>query len=321
MKQRRAVIFDCDPGVDDAVALLLALAARDELDLLGITTVAGNVSAALTARNACLIRDIADRSDVPVHAGAQRPLRREPVEAGHFHGESGLGDLPIGEPREGVTPGHAVDFIATTLRSAIDTSRHVCIVITGPMTNVALALQRDPRLIEGVECFAIMGGARSEGGNITASSEYNIHADPDAAHYVFNAGPVVYAFGLDATHQVRATPARTTRIHALGSRSAVAAARLLEFSNALPANGPREHGAPLHDPCPIAWLLAPQLFRFRPCHIDVEVDSPLTLGHTAVEFRASSERAQNVQWAIEADAGGVFDLLERYFAAGRSGKA
>ena len=131
----------------------------------------------------------------------------------------------------------------------------------------------------------------------------------------------VYAFGLDATHQVRATPARTTRIHALGSRSAVAAARLLEFSNALPANGPREHGAPLHDPCPIAWLLAPQLFRFRPCHIDVEVDSPLTLGHTAVEFRASSERAQNVQWAIEADADGVFDLLERYFAAGRSGKA
>jgi purine nucleosidase len=321
MSPRRPVIFDCDPGVDDAVALLLACAASEELDLLGIATVAGNVSAALTARNACLIREIAGRSDVPVHAGAQRPLRREPVEAGHFHGASGLGDLPIGEPREGVTPGHAVDFIATTLRTAVHSGRKVSIVITGPMTNVALALQRDPRLLEGVECFAVMGGARSEGGNITASSEYNVHADPDAAHYVFNAGPVVYAFGLDATHQVRATPARTTHLHALGSPSARAAARLLDFANALPANGPREHGAPLHDPCPIAWLLAPQLFRFKPCHIDVEVDSRLTLGHTAVEFRASGECAQNVQWAIEADADGVFALLEHYFAAGRSGKA
>lgn len=318
---RRAVIIDCDPGVDDAVALLLAFAATHELKLLGITTVAGNVSAALTARNACLIRQIADRSDVPVHAGAQRPLRRDPVEAGHFHGESGLGDLLIEEPKQGVTPGHAVDFIVTTLRAAIDSGYKICIVITGPMTNVASALQRDPRLIEGIECFAIMGGARSEGGNITASAEYNIYADPDAAQYVFNAGPTVYAFGLDATHQVRATPARTARLRELGSRQALAAVQLLEFSNALPANGPREQGSPLHDPCPVAWLLAPELFRFRPCHIDVEVDSALTLGHTAVEFRAASGRTQNVQWAIEADAEGVFALLERYLAAGRSGKA
>jgi purine nucleosidase len=321
MTPRRPVIVDCDPGVDDAVALLLALAASEALDVLGITTVAGNVSAALTARNACLIRDIAGRSDVPVYAGAQRPLRREPVEAGHFHGESGLGDLLIEAPKAGVTPGHAVDFIDATLRAAIAAGRKIGIVITGPMTNVASALQREPTLIEGVEYFAIMGGARSEGGNITASAEYNIHADPHAAYDVFNAGPVVYAFGLDVTHQVRATPARTARVHALGTRAAVAAARLLEFSNALPANGPREQGSPLHDPCPIAWLLAPQLFRFRPCHIDVEVDSALTLGHTAVEFRAAPHRAQNVQWAVEADADGVFALLERYLAAGRSGKA
>jgi purine nucleosidase len=321
MNSRRPVIFDCDPGVDDAVALLLAFAATQELELLGITTVAGNVSAALTARNACLLREMAGREDVPVYAGAKRPLRREPVEAGHFHGESGLGDLPIEEPKQGVTPGDAVDFIAATLRAAIDSGRKVCIVITGPMTNVASALQRDPRLIEGIECFAIMGGARSEGGNITASAEYNIHADPDAAQYVFNAGPTVYAFGLDATHQVRATPARTVRLRSLGSRQALAAVQLLEFSNALPANGPREQGAPLHDPCPIAWLLAPELFRFRPCHIDVEVSSALTLGHTAVEFRASSHSTQNVQWAVEADAEGVFALLERYLAAGRSGKA
>lgn len=321
MKPPKAVLFDCDPGVDDAVALLLAFAAARELDLLGITTVAGNVSAALTARNACLIRDLAGRHEVPVYAGAQRPLKREPVEAGHFHGDSGLGDLPIEEPSRSVMPDHAIDFIESTLRSAIDAGRKLCIVITGPMTNIACALQRNPQLIAAIECFAVMGGARSEGGNITASAEYNIYADPDAAQYVFNAGPVVYAFGLDATHQVRATPARTARLRDLGSREALAAAQLLEFSNALPANGPREQGAPLHDPCPVAWLLAPELFTFRACHIDVEVDSALTVGHTAVEFRAASGRAQNVQWAVKADAEGVFALLERYFAAGRSGRA
>ena len=319
MKQRRAVIFDCDPGVDDAVALLLALAARDELDLLGITTVAGNVSAALTARNACLIRDIADRSDVPVHAGAQRPLRREPVEAGHFHGESGLGDLPIGKPREGVTPGHAVDFIATTLRSAIDTSRHVCIVITGPMTNVALALQRDPRLIEGVECFAIMGGARSEGGNITASAEYNIYADPHAAQIVFASDVEIVAFGLDVTHQVRATPERIDTIGKVGTRSAMATANLLTFATYLPANSPATQGSPLHDPCPIAWLIEPALFEFRRCHVEIETESTLTAGHTAVEFRADVAPRQNVRWGVRADAAGIFDLIRGKLT--QSGKA
>jgi len=307
----RKIIFDCDPGVDDGVALLLALSAERRIELLGITTVAGNVSAELTARNACVIREIARRNDVPVFAGCTRPLIREPIEASHFHGDSGLGDLAIGIPTRYVEHEHAVDFLIRSLCRAADSS--ITIVITGPMTNVASALSREPRCFRGIREFAIMGGARSEGGNITASAEYNIHADPHAAHKVFNAGSPVWAFGLDATHQVRATPARTAAIAAIGSPVAKAAAQLIEFSNALTANGPRAQGSPLHDPCPILWLLEPTLFDFVPCHIDVETESRLTLGHTAVEFRAASDRIQNVRWAVSADAPRIFSLINRLF--------
>jgi purine nucleosidase len=310
---KRKVIFDCDPGVDDGVALLLAFSAKSEIDLLGITTVAGNVSAELTARNACLIRDIAGRSDVPVFAGCTKPLVREPIEAGHFHGESGLGNLSIGTPTQGASHEQAVDFLVRVLREAAPES--ISLVITGPMTNVATALQREPRCLRGIKEFVIMGGARSEGGNITASAEYNIYADPHAAQAVFNSGPRVWAFGLDATHQVRATPSRTAAISAIGSPVARTAAQLIEFSNALPANGPRALGSPLHDPCPIVWLIEPGLFEFVPCHVDVETGSRLTLGHTAVEFRATEHRSQNVQWAVRADADGVFSLINRLLQA------
>ena len=304
---RTTVIFDCDPGVDDGVALLLAFAARDTLNLLGITTVAGNVSAELTARNACILREIASREDVPIYAGCQRPLKRNPIEAGHFHGESGLGDLPLFEPRQRAETEHAVDWLIQTLLAA--PARSISLVVTGPLTNIATALLREPAIVRGISEIAIMGGARSEGGNITASAEYNIHADPDAAQAVFGSGCTVVAFGLDATHQVRATPARVDAVRAVGSRAALAAVDLLEFSNALPANGPREQGAPLHDPCPIAWLLRPEAFKFRPCHVDVETRSTLTLGHTAVEFRAAPQRPQNVLWAVQADGEAVFQLL------------
>jgi purine nucleosidase len=310
---RHRVIIDCDPGVDDAVMLLFAFGARDALDIAGITTVAGNVDAALTLRNACLVRETADRPDVPVFAGCARPLRRAAVEAGHFHGGSGLGTLPIRAPRG--TPGaaHAVDFIVDTLLGAAPAS--VTLVATGPLTNVATALAREPAIRRGLREIALMGGARSEGGNITASAEYNIYADPDAAAAVFGSGCTVVAFGLDATHQVRATPERVAAIRAVGSPAAQAVAELLGFSNALPANGPAALGAPLHDPCPIAWLLRPELFRLRPCHVEVELHSPLTLGHTAVEFRAAARRPQNVLWATGADGAGVFALLVEVLAA------
>ena len=314
---RTTVIFDCDPGVDDGVALLLAFAARDTLDLLGITTVAGNVSADLTARNACILREIASREDVPVYAGCQRPLKRNPIEAGHFHGESGLGELPLFEPRQPAETEHAVDWLIRTLLAA--PAQSISLVVTGPLTNIATALLREPAIVRGIREIAIMGGARSEGGNITASAEYNIYADPHAAQVVFASDVEILAFGLDVTHQVRATPERIDEIARVGNPSAVATARLLHFATYLPANSPAAQGSPLHDPCPIAWLIEPTLFEFRRCHIEVETESALTAGHTAVEFRADVASRQNVRWGVRADAAGIFDLLRRKLA--QSGKA
>lgn len=240
-------------------------------------------------------------------AGCTRPLVREPVEAGHFHGASGLGSLALFTPRHGPEPGHAVEFLIDTLRNA--TPHDITVVVTGPMTNIAAALQSNPDIARSIRQIVAMGGARSEGGNITASSEYNIHADPHAAKVVADSGCPLVMFGLDVTHQVRATPTRIERLRALGTRRAVAAADLLQFSTDLPANAPRELGSPLHDPCPIAWLIDPEAFEFRDCHLDIETQSRLTLGHTAVEFRPQPQRTMHVRWGVRADAARIFDLL------------
>jgi purine nucleosidase len=310
--QRQDLIIDCDPGVDDAVALFLAFAAPRELNLLGITTVAGNVGHGLTARNARIVRQLARREDVPVFAGCQRPMVREPVEAGHFHGASGLGALPVFEPAAPLAAQHAVDFIVGTLRASAPGS--VSIVVTGPLTNLAMALVLDPGIAARIRAIAVMGGARSEGGNITASAEYNIHADPHAAHVVFSSGCDITVLGLDATHQVRSTAARVARLRALGTPAALAVAQLLQFSNDLEPNRERGDGAPLHDPCPVAWMLQPDLFVSRPCEVRVETASPLTLGHTAVEFRETPGVPRRTHWVTRADADGVFALLESKLA-------
>lgn len=306
----RPVIIDCDPGVDDAVALLLAFAAPDALDLLGITTVAGNVGAALTARNACVVREIAGRQDVPVFAGAAAPLFAEPIAAEHFHGESGLGDLAFTQPKKGAEAESAVAFLIRTLSAAAP--RSVDVAITGPMTNVALALRAAPEIAQGIREIVVMGGARSEGGNITASAEYNIYADPHAAEIVFRSGLPVVAFGLDVTHQVRTNPARLARLAALKSRQAQAAHALLRFGERVELELAKREGAPLHDQSTIAYLIAPELFETVECAIAVETSSPLTRGHTAVEFRINAPTP--VRWATRANAEGVFDLIERRLA-------
>ncbi|MCE3290058.1 MAG: Inosine/uridine-preferring nucleoside hydrolase [Caulobacter sp.] len=298
-----SLIIDCDPGVDDGVALLLAFASP-ELNLLGVTTVAGNVGAALTARNARIVRAIAGRPDVPVLAGCQRPMVRVPVEAGHFHGESGLGDLDLPDVADEPGP-HAVDFIVRTLMDRPPGT--VDIVVTGPFTNLAMAMVLEPAIAQRIRRVVVMGGARAEGGNITASAEYNIFADPHAAHVVFASGVPVIVHGLDATHQVRATEDRIAAIEALASPRAAAAASLLRFSRKIEHEIVRGLDAPLHDPCPIAWLIDEALFETVPCQVTVETASPLTLGHTAVEFRDA--QASPHRWVTTADGQGVFDLI------------
>lgn len=306
----RPLIIDCDPGVDDAVALLLAFAARDAFDLRGITTVAGNVNSALTAQNACIIRSVAAREDVPVFQGADRPLLVTPVEAGHFHGGNGLGDLTFPKPTKGVEATNSVAFLTEALRHAAPQS--VSIGVLGPLTNIALALRAEPACARGVREIVIMGGARSEGGNITASAEFNIYADPHAAAIVFTSGLPIVAIGLDATHQVRTNPERMARLEALTSPRARAACQLLRFGEGVERNLAKREGAPLHDPAVIAYLLAPDLFETQAARIDVETESTLTRGHTAVEFRLETSSA--TRWVTHVDADGVFNLLERRLA-------
>ncbi len=306
----RPLIIDCDPGVDDAVALLLAFSAPDALEILAITTVAGNVSGALTAKNACIVRAIAEREDVPVFAGAERPLRAEAVEAGHFHGRNGLGDLEFPPPNKGVEPASATAFLAETLRAAAP--RSISLAVTGPLTNIALALREAPQAAQGVREIVLMGGARREGGNITASAEFNIYADPHAAQIVFSSGLPIVALGLDVTHQVRTNPARMARLEALSSARARAARQFLRFGERVEREHAGEEGAPLHDPAVIAYLLAPDLFETVDAAIAVETDSALTRGHTAVEFRL--EKPSATRWATRADAAAVFDLIARRLA-------
>lgn len=308
------LIIDCDPGVDDAVALLLALAAPEALDVLAITTVAGNVGGALTARNACLVRELAGRPEVPVFAGLDRPLVRAPVAADHFHGESGLGDLPVRAPARGPETAGAVDHLVQTLRSR--PAGDVTLAVTGPMTNLAAAMREAPDIVARIRQVVAMGGARREGGNITASAEYNIHADPHAAEIVARSGVDLVLLGLDVTHQVTATPPRRARLKGLDSPQARAVGQLLAFSARTEAEIGLGGPPPMHDPCVVLWLLAPDLFKLRPCHLAIETESPLTLGHTAVEFRLSAGRPQTALWGVEADADGAFDqvcdLLGRY---------
>lgn len=301
-----SLIIDCDPGVDDCVALLLAFASP-ELEILAVTTVAGNVGVPLTARNARIIRQIARREDVPVHAGAERPLVRVPVEAGHFHGENGLGDLPSFEPEAPAEAEPSAEAIVRIVRERPPGT--VTIGALGPLTNVALALQAAPDIAGWLKQIVLMGGARSEGGNITASAEYNIHADPHAAEVVFGSGVPTVVMGLDLTHQVRATDARVAGLRAAANPRVETALGMIDFSNSVERRLVGGEAAPLHDPCVIAWLVRPDLFELRPAHIAVETESRLTLGHTAVEFRLDEAHPQNARWGVRADADGMFALL------------
>jgi purine nucleosidase len=306
---RQSLIIDCDPGVDDAVALMLAFGS-EAFELLAITAVGGNVPVVKTARNARILRQIAGREDVPVFMGADRPLRREPAGAGEFHGAEGLGDMVPFEPAAPCAEGHAADAIIALVMGR--PARSVALAVLGPLTNLALALRQEPALAERLGPVAVMGGARSEGGNITASAEFNIWADPEAAAEVLASDCDVVLFGLDATHQVRATTARISALEAVGTPMAQAVASMMRFSQRVEREIVGWDAPPVHDPCPVAWLLKPALFELKPCRVTVETDSDLTRGHTAVEFRAAvAGEPLRHRWARDVDAEGVFDLITR----------
>lgn len=309
---RRRVIIDCDPGQDDAVALFLAFASRDELDLLGITTVAGNVPLALTQRNARMMCDIAAVADVPVHAGAAGPLELRLETAEAIHGKTGIDGVDVFEPQTPLASEDAVSFIVATLMGSAPDS--VTLVPTGPMTNIAAAIRKEPAVLDRVREIVLMGGAMREGGNRSPSAEFNVLVDPHAAEIVFGCGRPVVAMGLDVTHQVLSTRERVARIRALDNPVARATAGMLGFFHRYDTEKYGSEGAPLHDPCTVAWLLEPELFDGKLCNVTVETRSPLTRGHTAVDFWHVTDRPHNVLWMYSVDANGFYELLTERLA-------
>lgn len=306
------VILDCDPGQDDALAMALAMAAPEDIALLGVTTVAGNVPLPLTQRNARLIAELCGRGDVPIFAGAARPLVRDLVTAEHVHGKTGLDGIEIREPGHPLQPQNAVDFIVATLRAADDDS--IILVPTGPLTNIALALIRAPEIAAKIRRIVLMGGAMREAGNVTPSAEFNIYVDPHAADVVLRCGRPIVVMSLDVTHQVLSTRARVERIAALGNPVAEAMASLIHFFERFDEDKYGSEGAPLHDPCTVAWLLRPELFRLKPVHVAVEIQGRYTLGATVVDYWGVTGRPANVEWAHAVDAEGFFDLLTDHLA-------
>lgn len=309
---RRPIILDCDPGQDDAVALLLAMASPGELNLLGVTTVAGNVPLEKTQRNARIICDLAGYEDLPVYAGCDRPMLREPITAEEVHGDEGIDGMEIFEPQTGLAEGHAVEFIVETLKDSDPAS--VTLVPTGPLTNIATAIERDRSILESVQGIVLMGGAMREAGNRSPSAEFNILVDPHAADIVFNCGRPIVVMGLDVTHQVLATPERIAKIRALGNPVARAVAGMLGFFERFDTSKYGSEGAPLHDPCTVAYLLKPELFKGKDVNISVECASELTVGHTAVDFWHVTGRPINAHWMYQVDADGFYELLTERLA-------
>lgn len=305
--KKRKIIIDCDPGQDDAVMLLLALACPDEFDILGITTVAGNVPLDLTQRNARIMCELAGRTDVPVFAGCEQPLRRPLITAENVHGKTGIDGVEVYEPAMPLQDKHAVDFIIGTLLDAGTDS--ITLVPTGPLTNIGSAIEKQPGILEKIREIVLMGGAMREGGNTTPCAEFNILEDPDAAQIVMHCGRPLTILPLDTTHQALVSQRRIEQIRALATPVGTAVVGMMEFFNRFDSEKYGSEGAPLHDPCTIAYLLKPELFKGKMCNVEVETESPLTMGHTAVDFWDVTDRPTNANWIYQVDADGFFALL------------
>ena len=306
MPESRKIIIDTDPGQDDAVAILLALASP-ELEVLGITAVAGNVPLALTERNARKICELAGRPEVKVFAGASRPMVRSLVTAEDVHGKTGLDGPELPEPGMPLQEQHAVDFIVETLMREQGGSVTLCPL--GPLTNIALALEREPKIVPRIREIVLMGGGFFEGGNVTPAAEFNIHVDPHAADVVLKSGIPIVMIPLDCTHKALTTARRVAAFRDLGTRPGVATAEMLEFFERFDENKYGTDGGPLHDPCVIAYLLKPELFSGRYINVTVETASELTMGMTVADWWGVTGRPKNVTYMRDVDHDGFFQLL------------
>ncbi len=306
------IIIDTDPGQDDAVAILMALSSPDEIEVLGITAVAGNVPLSLTQRNARMICELAGRPDIRVFAGCDRPLGRPLVTAEHVHGKTGLDGPTLPAPTMPLQAQHGVDFIIDTLRAEPAGSVTLCPL--GPLTNIATAMQRAPDIISRIRQIVLMGGAYFQVGNITPTAEFNIYVDPQAAAVVFGAGVPLVVMPLDVTHKALVTATRNEAFRALGTPVGIAVAQMTDFFERFDKEKYGSVGAPLHDPCVTAWLIRPELFKGRHVNVMIETQSELTMGMTVADWWGVTDRAPNALFMGDIDADGFFDLLTERLA-------
>ena len=300
------IIIDTDPGQDDAVAILLAFASP-ELEVLAITAVAGNVPLALTEINARKICELAGRPDIKVYSGAIRPLVRTLVTAEDVHGKTGLDGPVLAEPTMPLQKQHAVDYLVETFMSRPAGTITLCAL--GPLTNVALALIREPRIASRIKQIVAMGGGYFEQGNVTPSAEFNIFVDPHAARIVFGGGIPITLIPLDCTHGALTTKARLEKFRALPNRSGAATAEMLNFFERYDVHKYGTDGGPLHDPCVMAWLLKPELFKGREVNVAIECESELTMGATVIDWWKITGRPVNANVLRSVDADAFFELL------------
>jgi len=304
---KRTIIIDTDPGLDDAIALLFAFAASDRLDVRAITVVAGNVPVDLASRNALIVRDWANRPEIPVYAGCPRPLVRDPVTAESVHGNSGLGGVPLHQPKLGLSTGNAVDFLISALRSSPERSVTLCLI--GPPTNIATALNQAPDVARRVGEIVMMAGCYLTRGNVTPVAEFNVYVDPHAASLVFHSGIPLTVLPLDVTRKALTTPARIEKLGKLGNRCGSMIAQILTFYQRHDIEKFGLEGGPLHDPCVIGYLLDPSLFLGRRVNVVVETHSELALGETVVDWDGVTGRATNALWIYQIDVERFYSLL------------
>ncbi|UWS78341.1 nucleoside hydrolase [Phaeobacter sp. G2] len=303
----RKVIIDTDPGQDDAVALLLALASPDDINVLGITCVAGNVPLPLTHKNARIICEVAGRTDVPVFAGCAAPLSRPLVTAEEVHGKTGLDGPELFEPTLPLQDQDGVAFIIDTLRR--EPAGTVTLCPLGPLSNIAAAFQAAPDIIERVQEIVLMGGAYFEVGNVTPAAEFNIYVDPEAADIVLKSGVQITMMPLDVTHKALTTRPRIEALRALGNRAGSFTAEMLDFFERFDMEKYGSDGGPLHDPCVIAYLIQPALFSGRQVNVEIETHSELTLGMTVADWWGVTTRPPNALFIGDLDAEGFFTLI------------
>ena len=314
-RRKPQLIIDTDPGQDDAAAILMALGLEklELVEVLALTTVAGNVSLHNTSKNACVIADWAGRSDMPVYGGAEKPLIKSLVTAQHVHGHNGLGGMQLHKAQTPLKVLHAVAYMVDMLTHVEPYSVTICAV--GPLTNIAQMLSLAPEAARGIKEIVIMGGSYFHPGNVTPMAEFNFYVDPHAAQMVLQAGVPLRVLPLDVTHQALLTQARIQDLAQMGNDNGPRLATLLDHYERHEQASLHEGGAPLHDPCAIACAVFPELFEQKRVHVAVETQGKLTMGACVGDWWNKSKAVPNVNWATAVDDAAFFELFNAAIAA------